>query len=381
MWLWPMKSENFLMLADSERDADMLYAVGMFAPDPLLYLSIRGKSYLVLNDFETGRARRCAPHCHVLALSQITKRLRRNGIETPDWADVIGSVLHQRGVRKVLVPDHFPFALARKLRNRNIKLRVKEGDFFPKRQIKSAQEVKKISAALMMAEVGLSEAIQTLKNAKIGKNRRLLFHNVPLTSEKLRAIIDTAVLQAGGISRHTIVAGGRQACDPHECGSGPLRANEPIIIDIFPRSQKTGYYGDISRTVVKGRASDGVRRLFHAVARAQDLAFRKIKVGVTCSEAHTAVCEFFEREGYLTRRRNGHMEGFFHGTGHGLGLEIHETPRIGPHSDDPLLPGQIVSIEPGLYYPELGGVRLEDVAHLSAKRTRNLTKFEKVLEV
>ena len=376
-----MKSENVLMLADSERDADMLYAVGMFAPDPLLYLNVRGKAYLVLNDLEIGRARRCAAHCHIVALSQVTNRLRRDGIEAPEWADVIRSVLRQRGVRKVVVPAHFPFALARKLRNRKIKLRVRDGAFFPKRQLKSAEEVKKISAALMMAEVGLSEAIQTLKNARIAKNRRLLFHNVPLTSEKLRAIIDTAVLQAGGLARHTIVAGGRQACDPHECGTGPLRAHEPIIIDIFPRSQKTGYYGDITRTVVKGRASDGVRRLFHAVARAQDLAFRKIKAGVTCSEAHAAVHDFFDREGYVTRRRNGQMEGFFHGTGHGLGLEIHEAPRIGPNSNDPLLPGQVVSIEPGLYYSELGGVRLEDVAHLSAQRTRNLTKFEKVLEV
>ncbi|MCL4180369.1 MAG: Xaa-Pro peptidase family protein [Verrucomicrobia bacterium] len=376
-----MKSENLLMLADSERDADMLYAVGMFAPDPFLYLSVRGKPHIVLNDLEMGRARRCAQHCRIVSLRQVTERLRRNGVEAPDWSDVIGFVLRQKGIRKIVVPDHFPFALARKLRNRKIKLRVKEGDFFPNRQLKSAAEVKKISAALIMAEVGLSEAIQTLKNARIGKNRRLLFHNVPLTSEKLRAIIDTAVLQAGGLPRHTIVAGGRQACDPHECGTGQLRANEPIIIDIFPRSQKTGYYGDISRTVVKGRASEGVRRLFHAVARAQDLAFRKVKAGVGCAEAHIAIREFFDREGYPTRRRNGDMEGFFHSTGHGLGLELHEAPSIGPNSNDQLLAGQVVSIEPGLYYPELGGVRLEDVAHLSAHRTRNLTKFEKVLEV
>jgi Xaa-Pro aminopeptidase len=376
-----MKSENFLMLADSERDADMLYAVGMFAPDPFLYCNLGGKPQLVLSDLEIGRARRCARHCRILSLNQLTNRLRRNGVESPEWADVISYVLRQNRVRKVIVPDHFPYALARKLRDRNIKLRSKGGLFFPKRQLKSAEEVKKISAALMMAEVGLSEAIQTLKNAKIDKKRRLLFHNVPLTSEKLRAIIDTAVLQAGGLPRHTIVAGGRQACDPHECGCGPLRAHEPIIIDIFPRSQKTGYYGDISRTIVKGRASEGVRRLFHAVARAQDLAFRKIKAGVKCSEAHTAVRDFFDGEGYSTRRRNGHMEGFFHGTGHGLGLEIHEAPRIGPNSSDVLMAGQVVSVEPGLYYPELGAVRLEDVAHLSAHRTRNLTKFEKVLEV
>ncbi len=377
-----MKSENFLMLADSERDADMLYAVGMFAPDPFLYCNLRGKSHLVLSDLEVGRARRCASHCRVQSLTQLANRLRRGGVAAPEWADIIAHVLRQNGVRKVMVPEHFPYALARKLRNRNIKPRVKRGPFFPQRQLKTAEEIKKISAALMMAEVGLSEAIQTLKNSKIGKNRRLLFHNVPLTSEKLRAIIDTAVLQAGGVPSRTIVAGGRQGCDPHESGSGLLRAHEPIIIDIFPRSQKTGYYGDISRTVVRGRATEGVRRLFHAVARAQDLAFRKIQAGIKCSDAHDAVREFFDGEGYSTRRRNGHMEGFFHGTGHGLGLEIHEAPRIGPNSNDLLIAGQVVSVEPGLYYEELGGgVRLEDVAHLGPNRTRNLTKFEKVLEV
>src|SRR5437899_8659486 len=133
-----------------------------------------------------------------------------------------------------------------------------------------------MSAALMMAAVGIAECIQALKNSRIGKRGRLMYHNVPLTSEKLRAIIDIAILQAGGLAAHTIVAGGKQACDPHEGGYGPLRANELIILDIFPRSQKTGYFGDITRTVVRGRADEAQRKLYATVWQGQKIAFDKM---------------------------------------------------------------------------------------------------------
>ena len=241
-------------------------------------------------------------------------------------------------------------------------MKPRPGNFFPERENKSAAEVKKISAALLMAEIGMAEAMQVLQPAKIAKGRRLMYHDVPLTSEKLRAVIDTAILQAGGLASHTIVAGGRQGCDPHEPGYGPLRAHEPIILDIFPRSQKTGYFGDITRTVVRGRASEAVRKLYDTVLQGQKLAFQKMRPGVPTAQVHRAVQEFFEREGYRTGRHNGRMQGFFHGTGHGLGLEIHEAPRVGPNSAGTVEAGQVVTVEPGLYYPELGGVRLEDVA-------------------
>ena len=232
-----------------------------------------------------------------------------------------------------------------------------------------------------MAEVGLAEGIQALKVAKINRNRRLMYHNIPLTSEKLRAIIDTAIIQAGGLACHTIVAGGAQACDPHETGHGPLLANEPIILDVFPRSQKTGYFGDISRTVVKGRASEPLRKLYYTVERAQELAFDHMRDQVAARDIHEKVQKFFEQEGYQTGRTHGRMQGFFHGTGHGLGLEVHEPPRLSANTADILVAGHVVTVEPGLYYPELGGVRLEDVALITANGPRNLTKFEKSLEV
>jgi len=180
---------------------------------------------------------------------------------------------------------------------------------------------------------------------------------------------------------HTIVACGTQACDPHECGHGPLYADEPIIIDVFPRSQKTGYFGDITRTVVKGRPSEALRKLYNTVERGQQLAFEELRKDVRGRDVHKHVLEFFEREGYKTGKSDGRMQGFFHGTGHGLGLDLHEAPRLGKTSTDTLRRGNVVTVEPGLYYPGIGGVRLEDVALITDNGARNLTKFEKALEV
>ncbi len=194
-------------------------------------------------------------------------------------------------------------------------------------------------------------------------------------------MIDCAIAEVGGLAAHTIVAGGEQGCDPHEGGHGQLFANEPIILDIFPRAQATGYFGDITRTVVRGRASEAVRKLYDAVHAGQRLAFRRMRAGTPTAEIHRAVQELFVSRGYSTGPRNGRMAGFFHGTGHGLGLEIHEAPRVGATSTGKLQAGQVVTVEPGLYYPGIGGVRLEDVALVTAKHPRNLTRFEKVLEV
>ena len=359
----------------------MLYATGMFVPDPFIFLRIRSRCTVVMSDLEIDRARKQAPHCRALSLSLYQRKLRSEGVKNPGLAHIIPLLLRARRVRRVLVPQDFPLGLATDLQRRGIRVKARPGNFFPEREQKSTDEVKKISAALTMAEVGMAEAIQVLRSARIGKDRRLLYHNIPLTSERLRAVIDTAIIRANGLASHTIVAGGKQACDPHEPGYGPLRAHEPIILDIFPRSQKTGYFGDITRTVVRGRASEPVRKLYDTVFHGQQLAFKKMRAGVRTADVHRAVEQFFEQEGYKTGKHKGRMQGFFHGTGHGLGLEIHEPPRTGPHSVGLLKPGQVVTVEPGLYYPEIGGVRLEDVALVTKNSPRNLTRFEKVLEI
>ena len=376
-----MHRQNLLIFADSERDANMLYAVGMFMPDPFIYLRVKGKCHMVVSDLELDRARREAPHCRVLALSQCLRAATRNGKRKATLPQVIRELLRQKRLQKIFVPDNFPIKLARQLRDLKVKVKLLDGPLFPQRELKTAEEVKKISAALLMAEVGLSEGINALRNCKIGRNRKLMYHNVPLTCDKLRGIIDTAVLQAGGLPANTIVSGGKQACDPHERGRGRLLANEPIILDVFPRSQKTGYFGDITRTVVKGRASETVREMYDAVERAQDLALGTIRNRVACRLVHEKLLNFFQEQGFKTGRVNGRMQGFFHGTGHGLGLDLHEEPTMNASADKTLRTGQVVTVEPGLYYPEIGGVRLEDVAVVTGTKPRNLTQFEKVLEV
>ena len=376
-----MNKDNLLIVADSERDANMLYAVGMFIPDPFIYLRLDGACHIVLSDLEIDRGRKLAEHCTVLSLAEYQEKLKKSGAKRPGFAHVIRAILKERRIKKISVPGNFPHGLARQLRDLNVKVKLCDGECFPRRELKSTEEIKKISAALMMAEVGLSEGIQALKRAKTGKNNRLVLNNAPLTSERLRAIIDTAIIQAGGLASHTIVACGDQACDPHERGSGPIKANAPIILDVFPRSQKTGYFGDITRTVVKGRASESVRKVYHTVAQGQDIAFKSLRSGVSGHEVHKVVSDYFESQGFKTGKLKGRMQGFFHGTGHGIGLEVHEGPRLSKSSDDKLLPGHVVTIEPGLYYPGLGGVRLEDMAVLTRSSAKNLTKFEKVLEV
>ena len=305
-----MTRDNYLIVADSEHDANMLYAVDLFIPDPFIFLRLNGKCHIVLNDLEIDRGRKYSRRCRVLSLSSYVEKLKRSGLRSISCARVIREILREHRLKKILVPANFPLGLARELADLKITVKVKPGSFFPKREFKSAEEIKKISAALIMAEVGLAEGIQALKSSKVAKDGRLLYHNLSLTAEKLRSIIDIAIIQVGGFANHTIVAAGKQGCDPHERGSGPLRANQPIILDVFPRSQKTGYFGDITRTVVKGRAKEDVRKLYHTVARAQDLAFSQIRHNKSGKEIHRAVEQLFESAGYKTGKRHGQWRGF-----------------------------------------------------------------------
>lgn len=376
-----MHPENVLLIADSEREADILYPVGMSVPDPFIYLRLRGRSMVVMSDLEIDRARHAAPHCRVLSLSKYSRQIRARGTAEVSLPLVASEILKEQRIRKVSVPASFPIGYANELSRMGIKITVLKGNCFPEREFKTAEEIKKISAAVIMAEVGMSEAIQVLKRSKIGREGRLVYRNQNLTSEALQAIISSAIYEAGGFAGSPIVACGSQSCDPHERGHGPLRAHQSIILDIFPRSRKTGYFGDITRTVVKGRASDGLRRMYATVAKAQKEATALVRVNGQMLAVHQAVQRTFEEERFKTRRRNGHMEGFFHGTGHGLGLEIHEAPRINAQSTAKFVSGQVVTIEPGLYYPGLGGVRIEDDVVVANGTPRNLTRFEKVLEL
>jgi Xaa-Pro aminopeptidase len=250
--------------------------------------------------------------------------------------------------------------------------------FWPERESKTDEEIKLIERALRITEIGLARAMEVLKRSKFSAGKRLQWSAKTLTSEILRAEIDSAILRADGIPSGTIVAGGDQACDPHERGFGPLYANSLIVLDVFPRAAKTGYFGDLTRTVVRGRASDAQRKLWETVKAGQELALKRIKAGVDGMTIHKAIQDFFREHGFATGVRQGKQVGFFHGTGHGLGLEIHEYPRLQKVT---LKERQVLTVEPGLYYPGHGGVRHEDVVVITKSGCRILSRFPKQLEL
>lgn len=367
-----------LIVADSDHDANMLYATGFFVPDPFIYLEVRGKKHVVVSDLEIDRARKHANVHRVLSFSSYLSRLRGAGVKEPRFRDVLNAVLRDLRVRSVEVPSNFPIGLAKKLRN--VRVAVKDDPFFPNREIKSREEVGKLADALGLAEQGMGAAFNVLRMSRIGRGRHLYWRGQKLTSEHVRGVINATIAGLGGVASQTIVACGNQGCDPHEVGHGALKAHQTIIIDIFPRDSETGYWGDITRTVVRGRASEQARRMYAVVWKAQKLAFEKLRDGVDGKDVHDAIQALFKREGFTTGRRNDRMQGFFHGTGHGLGLEIHERPRVSAVSDK-LRAGHVVTVEPGLYYWGVGGVRLEDVAVIQARGARNLTRFPKLLEI
>ncbi len=375
-----------LIVASSEESADMLYATKIFVPDAFVLLVQDGRSTILLSDLEVGRGRREAAVNEVLSLSGFEAEHKKALGRRPSFARLIAHFLKTRRLRRAVVPENFPLGLAVALAREGVQVAPpRKGAFFPQRVHKTPAELGHLRRALEITAAGMARGMEMLAAAqavggkKATAGAELRWGGATLTSERLRAEIDTAIVRLGGAPKDTIVAGGEQGCDPHERGHGPLRAGELIVIDIFPRDTRTGYFGDLTRTVVKGRASDAQRRLWETVQEGQRRAIAGTRAGADGVALHEGIKKFFKTQGYPTEVRDGQHVGFFHGTGHGLGLELHEQPRFnGSRSFEP---GTVFTVEPGLYYPGLGGVRIEDVVAVTAKGCEMLSDFEQRLEV
>jgi len=372
------KTQTRLIVAASETDPDMLYATKFWAPDPFIFLERNGKRTLVLSDLEIDRGRKQAEADEFVSFNQVEREVQGKSKKAPPYEKVLAHFLRKRGVRSTIVPANFPLGYAQELAANKIRVQATNGLFWPEREAKSENEIEMIGQALRITEKGLKRAIEVLKASQPGPGKRLRWSGKTLTSEMLRAEIDSTILRAGGIPTGTIVAGGDQACDPHERGFGPLYANSLIILDVFPRDAKTGYFGDMTRTVLRGRASEAQRKLWETVKAGQVLALKRIKAGVEGMTIHKAIQELFTKRGFPTGIRKGKNVGFFHGTGHGLGLEIHEYPRLQKVT---LKDRQVLTVEPGLYYPGLGGTRQEDVVVVTKTGCKILSHFPKRLEI
>jgi len=371
--------EATLLISSSETDSNLYYATRFLAPDPFIFLQIGDEKVIIMSDLELDRARSEAKVSTILSFSSYEESARKSGTENPGTADIIGEFLRERGIKRVIVPSYFGIRNALLLQEKGHDIEVKQDPFFEQRVIKNNDEIRHIEQALHLTESAVEKAIDYIRQTEI-RDGYLYRGNKKVTSEDVKKLIDIYLLENSMIAQHTIVACGEDSSFPHNEGSGALRADAPVIIDVFPRSVKSRYYADITRTVVRGAASDEVKKMFNAVSDAQETAFSMIKDKVNGREVHEAILMHFKNCGFESGEIDGRMQGFFHGTGHGVGLEVHEPPRIGKKTDI-LCTGHVVTVEPGLYYKGIGGVRLEDMVVVQPDGVINLTKSPKILEI
>jgi Xaa-Pro aminopeptidase len=342
-----------VVIRRAETAADIRYLCGVEPPETALLVKKNRKVTLVVAEMEYSRIKRC---------------IQRNvAVKTPEQ---IGSSW-QKGPAdwvKKLVPDRsliihkdFPYSLAKDLNKNGYQLNLSNEPLCPQREVKTASEIQNIHTSQRAAVMAMKAAIQQIASARIGKNKLLQHGKTVLTAEKVRATIGHVLLDLDYTAEETIVACGAYSADPHERGSGLLFAGQPIVIDIFPKSGETGYWGDITRTVCRGPAPTELKKMYNAVKAGQVAALKAIKAGAWTHKIHNAAAEEMKRRGYQTGLKNGILQGFIHGTGHGVGLEIHEAPRVSSTNHQKLRVGHVITIEPGLYYSELGGIRIEDL--------------------
>ena len=381
---------TLLVISAPQHDAAAYHLSGFLAPDPVICLRAAGKRYLAVSSLEYGRAEKEAPVDELisfeeLGLLELAKELKSG---PRAFAATAANLVSRAGAEgaSIAVPPQFGVAYADELRARGLRVEPDGRLFAELRRVKTEAEISEIEVAQRAVEEVCGHAVGILEEAEVSGDGTLFWRGEPLTSEILRSEIDVELLRRGCSSDDgTIVAGGAQAADPHERGSGPLRAGEAIILDIFPRDQESRYYADMTRTFVKGEPGEGLQNMYDAVLEAQETALSLIRAGVNGRDVHDKVSDVLHERGYKTGKHDQEpgrplTEGFFHGTGHGVGLEVHEAPRVST-ADEELESGDVVTVEPGLYQPGVGGVRIEDLVVVTDDGCRNLTRFPKVFRI
>jgi len=365
--------DGLLYIADSLCDPDMFYLSHFLTQDRFTLL-VQEKITLLVSAMEKGRASKEACADEVISTSEygIMEKLQASGRADEAYCQVLVEFLREHDVKRLGVPFRFPAGIYRHL-CRDFQVTILDSPISHWRAVKTVQEQEAIRSSQKACEKAMRLAVDIIASSE-PRGDLLFRHGQPLTSEQVRGSIEVALLQEGCEAVETIVAGGVAAADPHARGTGALPANAPIVIDIFPRSKSSRYFADMTRTVLKGEASLEVKEIYQAVLTAQMVGLGAVRAGISGKEVHSRVVAVFQEHGYPEREGCG----FTHSTGHGVGLEVHERPSLS-EAGEILQAGNVVTVEPGLYYPEMGGVRLEDLVVVTAKGSENLTEFEKML--
>jgi Xaa-Pro aminopeptidase len=374
-----MSEKPLLLVAPGQGDADWLYATG-FDVEHALFVDFGGDQVLVVPELEFERAKAQA------RVGKVVDRRQAGWVESRDeiaaWSAVAAHVLKERGVNEVRISPRLPIGYHEELEKADVAMEVDRQLFRERRRRKSREEASFIHSAQHAAEVACAEVIAHLAVAEI-RDGLLWLDGRPLNSERLMARAEAALAEIGYTGSQMIIAGAPANSLPHFRGEGQLRGNAPIIIDIFPRGMTSGYRGDLTRTVVVGEVSDQVRRMWEASNAALEAALAMIKAGVNGRDVHLAACRVLVEHGFgtYTEGFEGNLDGprMSHSLGHGVGLDVHEAPQL-RDLDYPLLAGDVVTVEPGLYLAGLGGVRVEDTGLVTPEGFRNFTTLPKSLD-
>ncbi len=370
---------DILIYGDTVRSPELRHEIPITIPDPFLYVERDGARHVYVSSLELARVREL-------------DGLQAHPYEEVGWDELIASGMHREdiykklvlnacralGVTSATVPRFFPVELADQLRGEGIELTPAREPFAKRRRVKSHTELDGIRRAQRACEAALDAARELLRAAE-QKESGLEVDGKPLTSEWLKRRIGEVFTAHDMIADEFIVSHGAQSAIGHEMGSGQIQANEPIVIDLWPRDRETSCYADMTRTYVVGDAPAPLVEFHRLVLQALEDAIAGIKPGVPGRDLFLGTCEFFQQHGYRTAlsKEPGEVleDGFKHGLGHGVGLEVHEEPGMGMASRDPLEAGDVVTVEPGLYNPGFGGCRLEDLVLVTADGAENLTDY------
>jgi len=350
----------------SSHDADMRYLTRFTTSDPFVYFKKPGEKNgtIIISQMEVGRASRESTAAVMTraeaGLPEILKREK-------DPLRAIAKMIAGQAGKKILVPPQFPLGLARAL-GRYCTVSVDSGTVLSMRARKTRAEITAMRRVQKVTETALGLGVSLIRKS-VAKKGVLNRKGTPLTAEQVKFVMHSHLLACGCTAVDTIVSCGEDTAIPHMTGTGPLRADEPIIIDLFPVEEKSGYYADMTRTVVKGEPTDEIREMYETLREAQQLAISRVRPKATGSALYQAVVDFFAERGYESNTR-----GFVHSLGHGVGLQVHEPPNLGP-GGLALAAGNVITIEPGLYYPGTGGVRLEDMGAVTAHGFDDFTAY------
>lgn len=367
------KNSDAYVAYDSSANADMRYLAGFLASDPYIYIYPKnGRGTIVVPSMEELRARK-ETSCNVITRSAAGLPDLLQELKDPERATA--QMIRNLAGTKLLVPASMPVGFAQTLMQ-VADITVDRTTVAAMRRVKTPDEILLMREVQQQNEAATRAAVELIRKSGIGEHGGLIYEDEPVTSEKVREVIASVLRPSACEERDTIISCGPDTAMPHCLGTGQLHANQPIVMDVFPRNLKTGYFADMTRTIAKGAPAKEIMQMYETVHAAKELAADMLGPGITGAEVHNAVAAFFIEKGYETAGASG----FIHSLGHGVGLEIHEGPSLSP-SGGILEPGNVVTIEPGLYYPGIGGVRLEDMGVITENGFDRFTNFEEQLIV